>query len=150
MSGTIVHVDSPFDKADIRLPTLIATINSRYEIINDDLERLGKEPSNDPTSEMMNLVTSFTATLAAKTSGHPGHEAFMQDIKAAFEKYKREIWATAPRFTPFSTSAIKANPDLLKVDYVSGIEELKEGAMGSGGTKGRMMNLDDIREHIKK
>lgn len=204
---------------------MVAKIHKRYEKITDELEALGKEPSNDPSSEMMVLVTDFTAILEAKIMGSPGHEAFMQAVKAAFEGYKREVWATAPRFTPLNSRQIgktvpaiasTASPaadqsplisrpvinkafDLATIPpfsfgvnqqgstpstssgvasfattapalafgsssvnttrgtlaetdggFVCEIEEIKDSALGPNGAKGEVMNVDDVREFIKK
>lgn len=96
-------------------------------------------------------MTEFKATLEAHTSGLPRHEKFMQDITAAFSNYKREIWATAPRFTPFTSAeiAVKYRWKDEEDDLVGEIAEIQE-PMGPGGKNGKIMNLDDVREHIKK
>lgn len=135
-----------------RLPLLIGHINSRYETVVADLEALGKPPSNDPSSEMMGLVTDFAASIESHIQGGPGHEKLLQDVMAAYMRYKRDLWRTAPRFTPFTAKELDEDEaDVqLKMDYAGDVEGVREGPMGPSGQDGKIMDLDDVREHVKR
>lgn len=137
----------------IRLPTLISNINSKYEDIRRDLRALGNEPSNDPSSEMLGLVNDFVSGLSADMMGGPGREAFIQDVNAAYKEYKAEVWATAPRFTPFTNAQITQDvetPKRLNLDLSGAVTEIEKEGAGSIAKKVKIMNLDDIRRHIEK
>jgi hypothetical protein len=128
-------------------------INARFDALGVEIERLGKEPSNDPLSEMNGLLTSFVTHLEANCLGRYGHKELMQAINAANAQYKQEIWSKAPRFVPYTLSEIKARdePDSVKTaDYVRNVSALSEGSMGPGGSQGEIVNLDDVSNHIKR
>ena len=143
---------------------MIESINERYDEFTSDLEVLGKEPSDDPAGEMMGLITDLHSRLDASVMGHSGSEAFMQDIKAALEVYKGRVWATAPRFHPFTAEEVAAKKrgtatplgSAMDMEGIVDIAELKEGGSSAGGPYGirekkpKVMLLSDIREHIER
>lgn len=102
----------------------------------------------------MSLITELTANAQADIMGQPGHEEFMQAIKGAFQDYKSDVWATAPRFTPYSAKEIGASSKTAcqgseNVGTID-IPELKEETIGLAGRQGSLMNLDDVRKHVEK
>lgn len=136
----------------IRLPTMVDQINTIYNRILNDLESLPAEPSVDSSTEMLGLVEDFAEHLGQSAIGTPDHESLIQSINAAYLDYKQKVWATAPRFTPFTKHDIKEDETkgMSKVDFLGDVEGIKEKPMGVGGLKGKVLDLDDVRQHVTK
>lgn len=101
---------------------------------------------------MLGLVSDFVAQIEADTSGAPGREAFIQKVNSAYRSYKEDVWATAPKFTPFTIAQIKHDVESVKklnVDFSGEVEEIKEEGRGEGGKHAKLMNVDDVRKHIE-
>lgn len=135
-----------------RLPTLVEQINLTYDRILSDIETLPAEPSIDSSTEMLGLVEDFSEHLGQSAVGTPDHESLIQAINAAYLDYKQKVWATAPKFTPFTKRDIKEDETkgMSKIDFLGDVKGIKEKPMGVGGLKGRVLDLDDVRQHVTK
>lgn len=132
-----------------RLPELVQTIDDRFQAVTMEIEGLGKAPSENATAEMLDLITAFTTALKAQTAGSPGSEAFIQKVNEACLTFKSSIWATAPRFSPFTENERGDLEDYISVT-ASDIEEFRDSLVDGSGNDGHWMDLDDVREFIKK
>lgn len=101
---------------------------------------------------MMGLVEDFSERLGQSAVGAPNHEFLIQSINAAYLDYKQKVWATAPRFTPFTKDDINEDETkrMSKIDFLGDVEGVKEVPMGAGGLEGRVLDLDDVREHVTR
>ena len=151
---------------------MITHIDARYQSTLKEIQDLGAEPSDDPAFEMMNLISDFVAGIEADIQGHRQHEVLMQQMRGFFEGFKKDVWATAPRFAPFVQSDVDAiagvdtdglentdeNDDLglyddgdSNADYgdaAGGIPEIKAEGFADVASTGDIMHLDEMRNRI--
>lgn len=87
--------------------------------------------------------------------GAAGAEKLVQALLSEYEQFRRDIWATAPRFTPFTaterTDALKAKKSWPsgKRDLAGEVDGLRESAeLGAAGAATSCMNLDEVRAHV--
>lgn len=104
---------------------------------------------------MLGLVTDFTTGVKDYVLGNPNNESFMQAVNAQYTKYKAEIWKTAPRFAPVCSSdkpSVDAEGKVVPEPKFAGIvnvADLKDGHEHPAGKHKTIMNLDEVRLHIK-
>lgn len=101
--------------------------------------------------EMLKLVNGFVQDLGCYTEGSRHHEKLIQDVNQIYVRFKGKIWATAPRFTPFTQDEIAKDDErsLSAIDFIGQIEEVRDEEATPGGMSHKVMDLDSVREHIK-
>ena len=134
--------------AHCRLPSLVEQINIQNNGISNALTELGDPPSNNYQGDMISMIDTFTTGFQHCADGRSGYETFLQDVMASYEHFRAEVWATAPRFLPFTKSQLNARPK--GAGTVGDIDEIKDERLGTSGKKGKEMDLDDVRQHIKR
>jgi hypothetical protein len=67
----------------------------------DSIKSLPKAPSEDPLSEIMNLLGLFVRNLEHHLEGTPEEGGLLQRIRSSQEQFRGEIKATAPDFRPY-------------------------------------------------
>lgn len=122
------------------MPELEKQISNKHREIEAELKALGKEPSDDPTSALLGLLTSFEAAVAKHVEGQTDHEAFMQSVNELNEEFKEHIAHTKPGFIAIERTEAS--------DEDAGLEgkDALEHVMDDSAAR---MYLDDMRLHIK-
>ena len=69
----------------------------------ESIKGLPKAPSEDPLSEIMNLLGLFVRDLERHLEGTPEEGGLLQRIRPSQEQFRREIKATAPDFRPMKS-----------------------------------------------
>ena len=123
-----------------------------YAKVSKSVDDLPPPPSAEPDTEMNNLINNFRSEVEAYTEGSRHNEQLIQDLNRAYLAFKKKIWATAPRFSPFTREDILKDTSraMINTDFVGEMEDMKEKDMDIGGLNSRVMNLDTVREHIQK
>lgn len=111
--------------------------------MNQELQRLGKPPSDDPAGALFGLVSDFDSAISKHTDGQPEYESFMQTVNGLAEGFMAMVKQTKPAFmavertnkqTTFGTSASTL------VGAVTVKQLLEKPA--------EKFYLDDMRSHI--
>lgn len=97
---------------------------------------------------MLTLVSKFGHDLQAFVAGSRHYETLIQSVNKAYRDYRSDIWATAPKYTPYTKAEITSKPDkrMGNNDFVGELEDLKDSKLGMGGTKRDVQDLDDVRK----
>lgn len=130
------------------LPTLRNNLKTSLQEVRDQAAALPPPPPEDSASELLKLVTGFSADVGALVDGAQGSERLLQQCRPAYKQFKRDIRRTAPRFVPFTAKESKGD----YVDPVLEPEDSDEIADGAEKVEDEMeeMNLDAVREHIER
>jgi hypothetical protein len=94
----------------IRLPEILAEVESRVKRINDALLKLPKKPTGDPTMTVINMITTFRKDVELLVKGRPedGKAGLIQNIRRSKETFREAIFRQAPQFKAFEKPATQA------------------------------------------
>lgn len=84
------------------------------------MRKLPKAPSNDPVSEVWNVVGRFSSQLSRRLEGTPDADGILQNIRPHQQAFKRAIRATAPHFVPWKMGDTRELPP---VDFLANEED---------------------------
>lgn len=100
---------------------------------------------------MLALISKFSHDMESYVNGARHFEGLIQSVKGAYREFKADIWATAPKYTPYTKAEIQAKPEkrMSSKDFIGELDELREGTLGVGGLKRDVNDLDDVRRHIE-
>ncbi len=70
--------------------------------VEDALTRLPPPPSENPSQELLRLVTGFSADVANLVEGTQSFEQLIQRCRPAYIAFRRDIRRTAPDFRSFT------------------------------------------------
>lgn len=102
-------------------------------------------PVEDPSTEVLKLVTNFSSEFLAHVDGLTGHETFVQSNRFTYEQFKNEIRRTAPRFIPFrSKQDAKARRQSFDAIWDD------EDSIDPANCITQPMYLEDMKNHIKR
>ncbi|KAJ3559503.1 hypothetical protein NM688_g304 [Phlebia brevispora] len=139
--------------------------------VSKDLESLPPPPPENAASELLHLVTSFSAEIDHLIQGREQYEALIQRYRPAYKDFKRDIRRTAPRMVPFKKQDNMGNSDNAFSDVLdsdegldndrdeakakdSGIQDAESGYASSDGSGDVLlpepMYLDEVRDHIER
>ena len=65
------------------------------------LQKLPKPPSDNPVSEIIEMVSGFSRSLSTFVEGTPDEDGIHQTIQPLHTKFKKAIEDTAPDFRPY-------------------------------------------------
>lgn len=141
-----------------RLPILRQRLKESQQELKQRIEALPPPPPENPASEVLKLVTGFSAEVGALILGTKSLERLMQQCRPAYAQLKRDIRSTAPRFVPFTSyenSSGFTGPvfesEALQDDGDDMAEEsLPECESAAFEDSSGSMNLDQVRIHIRK
>lgn len=71
------------------------------QVTEKELRSLPKEPSSDPISEVIRVLSGFHEDLSKRLDGTPEECGLIQIIRLRTERFKCEIRDTAPEFVPW-------------------------------------------------
>ncbi|KAI0088919.1 P-loop containing nucleoside triphosphate hydrolase protein [Irpex rosettiformis] len=130
------------------LPQLRKDSKNSYAKIEKLLADLPPPPSDDPASDLLRMVTSFSHQVGSLIEGEEAFERLLQRCRPAYLRLKHDIRGTAPRFMPFMKNEDTKGFDVdWKIEPdVSVLEEGDEGCRELS----EVMHLDDVKKHIEK
>jgi hypothetical protein len=107
--------------------------------------------SDDPSTELLNLVAAFTEALWNLVKGATGAEKLVQETFKSYRVLKIAIRHTAPDFRPFENAA-KAQLKGAETDgeWDMGTVVGDEALPPNRSEAVRPMYLQDLRKHIQK
>lgn len=105
-----------------RLPQIQDELEKAIAETRLALNRLHKEPSNDPLNEIVTLLHIFTNDVAKHVEGVPHKAGLLQAIRPAQERFRRGIRVTAPKFRPYERAYV-GRRHLLKPKFLTNEEE---------------------------
>lgn len=124
-----------------------------------DLDELPPPPPDNPTAELLRLITCFTTQLDNLVCGSARHEKLIQDSCLAYEKFKTDILTTRPMFVPFLSTESEDNfserkftfqlPDAPKKPEPSRVVEEADIEEEFSSTQ-KPMYLDEVRDLIRR
>ena len=127
-----------------RLPELRRKLRDSLQNTQDQLATLPPPPPEDSASELLKLVTGFSADVGALVEGAQGNKQLLQQCRPAYKQFKRDIRKTAPRFVPFT--AKEGGGSFVELMLEPEEPEEREGQVEDEILE---MNLDAVGEHIE-
>lgn len=119
-----------------------------------ELHELPPPPSDNPTTELLELLATFSSHLHGRVRGTSGHESLIQSVRPAYETFKWDILATRPNFVPH------LKPEVEDEESSEGEEELSSDSKAHNPTEEdsergitfmqEPMFLDDVRERVRR
>ncbi|KIK36073.1 hypothetical protein CY34DRAFT_544266 [Suillus luteus UH-Slu-Lm8-n1] len=103
-----------------RLPEIHKELSNILRKTQEEMRKLPKAPSNDPVSEVWNVVGRFSSQLSRRLEGTPDADGILQNIRPHQQAFKRAIRATAPHFVPWKTGDTRELPP---VDFLANEED---------------------------
>lgn len=104
-------------------------------------------PSENPSAELLRLITSFTTDLNSFIKGSEAFEGLLQECRPAYKQLKTDIASTAPAFLPYDDPAVRpsdsANGEMDIED--SDVESMSEKASESGP-----IYLNEVRQYVER
>ncbi|KDQ21433.1 hypothetical protein BOTBODRAFT_98847 [Botryobasidium botryosum FD-172 SS1] len=136
---------------DESLPALRSEVHSSLEKCRTALEQLPR-PVDDPSTEVLNMITWFSSELKEHANGLPGCEKMVQTNRATYHDFKVSVRRTVPRFYPFKDKkngqGRSFDPD--STDDSDGEESIRASDKPSPTVeRSKPMYLKDMRKHIK-
>lgn len=148
------------------MPTLRREAASQLQACVDRLNELPPAITSDPTSYVLNLVTSFCHDVKLHIDGDSSFASLVQKNRIAYSAYKRDIRSTAPPFLPLP-SVPKARNRTLDFDPIDEDsddwdededveQETPPGEIGQAASVPettavpRFITLQDLRTHIRQ
>ncbi|KAF8246742.1 hypothetical protein K440DRAFT_601938 [Wilcoxina mikolae CBS 423.85] len=110
-----------------RLPTIIETIESQAQEINEALAGLPAPPSENQVVIVERLLTAFDNEMRQHLSGAPGKNRFQQELVNFVEEFSAKLERTRPQMLPLPSES--AENDELRVWR----DKLKKRPQGLGG-----------------
>lgn len=100
---------------------------------------------------MYDLIGNFTSALGAYVTGMDDCKTLVQANKRIYREFQSRIWATAPKFIPYTKQEQKAKTDCMPVDcdLVEEMVQEESDEPVSKETQGGPVDLDDVRKHIE-
>ena len=102
---------------------------------NAALRHLPRPVSENPTAELLGLVTSFSAQLEKIVEGSEGYESLIQDCRRAYDTFRDDIRGTKPVF--FAKPRTPADQDQCN-------------AVSEAGPNSLIMDVSEVRAYINK
>lgn len=103
-----------------RLPEIHKELSNILRKTQEEMRKLPKAPSNDPVSEVWNVVGRFSSQLSRRLEGTPDADGILQTMRPHQQAFKRAIRATAPHFVPWKKGDARVLPP---VDFLANEED---------------------------
>lgn len=86
-----------------RLPQLAEELQNLLKQTDSRLRKLPKPPPENPVSEVIDMVSSFSRSLSTLVEGTPDKRGIHQAIRPLYEKFNNAIRDAAPDFRPYDS-----------------------------------------------
>lgn len=132
------------------LPKLRQEAKESQNQVKAQLEELPPPPPENPTAELLRLVTSFAGEVNALIQGAESHERLIQRCRPAYKAFKCDIRKTAPRFRPYENEQIVDDlDDFTEIVVDSDTDAASDPSLDDSPATAPMY-LEDVRSHIHK
>lgn len=132
------------------LPKLRQEAKESQAQIKAQLDELPPPPSENPTAELLRLVTAFASEANALIQGAESHERLIQRCRPVYKAFKHDIRKTAPRFRPYENEQIVDNLfDFTEIVVDSDTDAASDPSLDDSPATAPMY-LEDVRAHIHK
>ncbi|KAI0359461.1 hypothetical protein OH77DRAFT_1419958 [Trametes cingulata] len=136
------------DKISQRLPSIQEELQELLTITDEQLNKLPRPPSNDPLSEVLHLLSTFSRGLGRYLEGTADPEGLMQSIAPACEAFRHAIRSTEPDFRPYERQIAIRHPEVHK--YVSPKFLLNEEIPYTPSDDTRAIFIDDVMNRARQ
>lgn len=132
------------------LPKLRQEAKVSQAQIKAQLDELPPPPSDNPTAELLRLVTAFASEANALIQGAESQERLIQRCRPAYKAFKYDIRKTAPRFRPYDNEQIVDDlDDFTEIVVDSDTDAASDPSLDDSPATAPMY-LEDVRAHIHK
>ncbi|KAH8117943.1 P-loop containing nucleoside triphosphate hydrolase protein [Phellopilus nigrolimitatus] len=128
------------------LPKLRQDSRASLMSTSSELSTLPPPPPENPTSELLKLVTNFTSELNSHVQGLPNYEGLIQRCRPAYNSFGNDILTTRPMFIPFEKDAFEEFDDIPDEPEIVKEDIQQESRLTSTQSP---KYIDDVRELIK-
>ncbi|KIO06579.1 hypothetical protein M404DRAFT_138011 [Pisolithus tinctorius Marx 270] len=105
-----------------RLPEIQEELQEVILQVQSELGELPPEPSSNPVGEIHHVLNGFTREVSECLKGTPDENGLVQTIRTHSEKFKREIYSTAPNFVPWERKDTRRRTKLPAIKFLSNEE----------------------------
>ena len=85
------------------LPKLESQAEQQLNVCVERLRKLPPEVTSEPTSFVLDLITSFCRVVEEHIRGDANSAQLVQTSRKIYDRFKRDIHSSAPGFLPFAT-----------------------------------------------
>ncbi|KAI6010933.1 P-loop containing nucleoside triphosphate hydrolase protein [Pisolithus orientalis] len=107
-----------------RLPEIQEELQAVILQAQSELGELPPEPSSNPVGEIHRVLNGFTREVSECLKGTPDENGLVQTIRTHSERFKREIYFTAPSFVPWERKDAQRHPGLPAIKFLSNEENI--------------------------
>ncbi len=125
------------------LPKLIEETNLQLADCQTRLHALPRPISSEPTSFILNLVTSFCVAIHAYVQGQSLSATLVQRTRRTYGRFKGDIKATVPPFLPYADEK-SAGPISREAFQLDEEDEDKDVSASN------IIYLNDVRKRIEE
>ncbi|KAL4246136.1 hypothetical protein ABKN59_008971 [Abortiporus biennis] len=127
------------------LPFLRQKSKDSLQEVKESMEHLPPPPSENPATELLRLITGFSAEVGSLVKGVESYERLLQNCRPAYSKFKLNIRRTAPDFRPFTSPTDPLISDDNGNHRVDIEEDGHEQSMSS-----YPLYINDVKAHIER
>ncbi|KAI0079853.1 hypothetical protein K474DRAFT_477367 [Panus rudis PR-1116 ss-1] len=124
---------------DASILNLREEVDKQIKSCNSHLSKLPKLVTSEPSSYVLQLLTSYCTTVDRQVRGDPNCPDVVQHARRIYAGYKKDICASAPQFVPYPNPGIEEGNEGNTLGY--------HGAQSRG--RGRPLYLQDVRRQIE-
>ena len=129
------------------LPVLRQQSKDSNKKIAELLDSLPPPPSENPSAELIRLITAFSGEVENVIQGRESHERLIQICRPAYVTFKKDIRATAPQFRPFVHEGQGPLPSSQGYFEIDGSDET---LIDEDIELPPPLYLEDVKNHIEK
>lgn len=90
------------------IPGIHEELQKSLEETEAEILKLPTAPSDDPLSEVLQLIGSLVQSLENRVQGTPEADGLLQKLRPAYETFRKAIWSTKPQFRAIERSYANA------------------------------------------
>ena len=114
--------------------------------VKQNLDQMPPPPSDNPSAELLRLVTAFSTDVEHIIQGRESYERLIQRCRPAYASFKHDIRSTAPRMRPFEKPELDTGASIdIADDSVSDLVNMELSRSSA-----KTMYLRDVRHHIER
>ncbi|KIP02342.1 hypothetical protein PHLGIDRAFT_32230 [Phlebiopsis gigantea 11061_1 CR5-6] len=126
------------------LPALREEADASLGVVKESLDRLPPPPSDNPATELLQMVNNLLVDVQALVNGTDGFERLLQRCRPAHQQLKFDILSTAPNFKPFKSETGNSN------GFKAVIDQDDADFQESGTHVSKALYLDNIKSYIQR
>ncbi|KAI0072419.1 hypothetical protein K474DRAFT_398426 [Panus rudis PR-1116 ss-1] len=144
---------------DESIPKLRTEVDRQLKLCTERLSQLPAPITSEPSSYVLQLITSFCDEIARHVHGDSFSPELVQLTRRIYAAYKKDVRSSAPQFLPFVNAAevnaanvsLKGYLDLDDEEDEMEVEDDQDGDVnGIDFSSGKPIFLPDVRRHIER